>query len=261
MAGASADIVAVTSYDYRHLDDALAAGRSVTTGAYRQAFEQALTGSLAAAAKKQHVVHQFEVLASGIGEMSADRRQAKVLIFGRQLVSDTATKGAQQSSVVTLCATVQRTAQTYLISELSEDANAGVPLGTAELGRAVEAGRAEVVNLLSYSRARFDADLQRALAGAVNPLHDQIQRNAKTVRAALSTGKYDSSGLVSALAVQAARGNQVSLLVAGETSRIKAGGAVSAPTPVRYLVTVTRAATAGTAGGWAVSQVAALAAQ
>src|SRR5581483_745108 len=106
-AGASSDIAAVTSYDYRRLDDALSAGLAVTTGSYRTAYRQALTGSLAATARADHVVHQFQIIGVGVGAMNADGTQAKVLVFGRQLVSDTSTRGRTVSSVLTLCATIQ----------------------------------------------------------------------------------------------------------------------------------------------------------
>jgi Mce-associated membrane protein len=255
MAGATSDITAVTSYDYRHLDDALAAGTSVSTGAYRTAFAQALRGQLAATARADRVVHDFDVLDVGIGEMAADGAQAKVLLFGRQVVTDrTHPHGA--AALVTLCATMQRRGNRYLISELTQDGNAGLPPGTPELAAAAEAARSEVVNLLTYTRDQFDADLRRALAGAVDPLHGQLEQKADATRAAMTKGRYDLSGLVTSVAVKSVAGSSAVLLVAADASRLPDSGAASDVAQVRYEVTVS-----ATSAGWRAAQVNALAAQ
>ena len=97
----------MTSYDYRHLDDALSVGLSVTTGAYRTAYQQALTGPVADDARQHHVVQSFQELAAGIGEIDASGTQAKVLVFGLQTRTDDTTSGPHRT-VVTLTATIQR---------------------------------------------------------------------------------------------------------------------------------------------------------
>lgn len=250
IAGAASDIAAVTTYDYRTLDDALQAGSAVTVGAYRQAYRAALTGDLAATALQHHVVHTFETLELGVGQMNAAGTQAKVLIFGRERVSDDSTKGQAQVTPSTLCATIQREGNRYLISDLVQNANAGLPPGGPQLRVAAEAGRSEVVNLLSYRRADFDADVQRAEAGAVSPLKEQIASNAADTGAAMRKGNYDLSGSVTAVAVERASGDSVVMMVAAQSSRVVDGGAAPSVTSIRYVVTVTR-----TDQGWAVSQV------
>jgi hypothetical protein len=145
LAGASADIVAVTTYDYRRLDDALTAGLAVTTGAYQASFRAALTGSLAASARANHTVHDFQVLASGIGEMDAAGSTAKVLIFGRQVATDRSLP-RPRVTLLALAATMRRAGDRYLIADLQQDAGVGTPAGTSELARAITAGRGAVRN-------------------------------------------------------------------------------------------------------------------
>src|SRR5206468_2359118 len=82
VAGATSDIAAVTSYDYRSLDSALFAGSSVATGGFRRSFRAALSGSLGAQAKKVHRVQTFEQAVAGIGRISSDAKTATVLVFG-----------------------------------------------------------------------------------------------------------------------------------------------------------------------------------
>jgi hypothetical protein len=250
LGAASSDIAAVTTYDYRSLDDALNAGLAVTTGQYRQAYEEALTGALRETALREHVVHTFQLLDIGIGAIDPAGTQAKVLVFGRQEVTDDATGGQPQDSPVTLCATIRRDGNLFRISQLVEGASAGLPPGGPDLPVAAEAGRSEVVNLLSYRRADFDADLQRALSGATGPLLLQIEHNATGTRAAMRAGNYDLRGTVTAIAVLHAQADSVTLLVAATSTRVADGASEPVVTYPRYEVTVVR-----TADGWASSRI------
>jgi hypothetical protein len=250
LGGAASDLAAVTTYDYRSLDDALNNGLAVTTGPYRKAYRDALTGDIGQTATAQHVVHTFELLGIGIGEINARGTRAKVLAFGRQRIVDDTTGPNAAISPVTLCATIRRDGNRFRISDLVEGANAGLPPGGADLAVAAEAARSEVVNLLSYRRASFDADLQRALAGATSPLREQIQKNAADTQAAMTKGKYDLSGTVTALAVVRADADTVTMLIAADSSRLADGGTAPNVTQERYEVTVTR-----TTDSWAASRV------
>lgn len=250
LAGAASDIVAVTTYDYRSLDEALQAGLSVTTGRYRTAYEQALTGPLAATARSRHVVHEFAVLKLGIGQLNAAGTEAKVLIFGQQQVTDDSTHGKQVSSPVTLVATIERTGPQYLISDLAQGANPGLPPGSRDLTVAADSAATEVVNMLSYRRAAFAADLQRALSGATGALHTQLQQAAAATRATMKKGGFDLSGTVTAVAVEQAQGDTATMLVAATVNRQATAGGAARSTPVRYEITMNR-----TAGGtWLASQ-------
>lgn len=249
LGSAASDIAAVTTYDYRHLDDALSAGLAVTTGTYREQYRLALTGDLARTATAEHVVHTFEVLDVGIGAMTP--AQAKVLVFGRERVIDDSTGPDGQVTPITLTATVKRLGNRYLISALAQNVDPGLPPGGPDLTVAVEAARTEVVNTLSYQRPDFDADLQRSLDGATNPLRDDLRRSAPDLRAAMTAGKYDTSGQVTETAVVRADPDTVTVMVVAQESRAVDGQ--TGPTVIehRYEVTVTR-----TGSGWAASRIA-----
>lgn len=250
LGAAAADIAAVTTYDYRHLDDALNAGLPVTVGAYREAYRTALTGDLARTATAEHVVHNFELLDIGIGQMNASGTVAKVLAFGRQRVNDDRTGPNTKVSPITLCVTIRRDGSRYRISDLVEGVDAGLPPGGPDLAVAAAAGRDEIVNLLSYRRADFDSDLQRAVTGATSPLREQITKDAAATKQAMIKGKYDTTGTVTASAVVRADADTVTFLVAADAGRLVDGTTAPTVSQQRYEVTVTR-----TLDGWATSRV------
>ena len=250
MAAGASDITAVTTYDYRRLDDALSSGLAVTTGAYRSAYRQAMTGTLATSARSAHVVHQFQVMEIGIGGISANGRQAKVLVFGRQVTTDRTSAAGGDVALVTLCATMQRQGDDYLISNLAQDASAGLPPGSTDLATAAQAARAEVGNLLTYRRSQFGADLARTLAGATGPLRSQLQHDAAATRTAMTRGKYDLGGAITALAVKSADGTSATFLLAADARKISASGATIGSTAMRYVVTVVKSS-----GTWVAAQI------
>jgi hypothetical protein len=247
VAAATAEIPAVTSYDYRRLDDALAAGLSVTTGSFRGAFRNTITG-LTATAKARRVVRDFQVLDAGMGALTADRREGKVLVFGRETVTDRDTP-AGGTALVTLCLTLRRAGDRYLIKDLQSDANAGLPPGSRDLSTAARSAQAEVTALLTYRRATFAADRQRALAGAIDPARAEIDRTAQAARRVMAKGRYDLTGTVTALAAKSATGSVVTLLVAGKSTRTPESGS-PVTSAVRYEVTMSQGG-----GRWLATQI------
>lgn len=141
LAAATSDIAAVTSYDYRRLDDALASGLAVSTGAYAQRYRSALSGAAAAHLESTHAVSDFTLQYAGIGEMAADGSHAAVLVFGVQVQRD---DSGRHANPVALTATIERDGDRYPISALAADTNAGIPPGTAGLAAAAEAARSGV---------------------------------------------------------------------------------------------------------------------
>jgi len=250
LGSAASDLAAITTYDYRHLDDALSAGLAVTTGKYHEQYQLALTGDLARTATAEHVVHTFEVLDVGIGAMTPNGAQAKVLVFGRERVTDDTTGPDGRVTPITLTATINRIGNRYLVSALAQSVDPGLPPGGPDLVVAVDAARTEVVNTLSYRRSDFPGDLQHALDGATSPLREQLQSDAPNVRDAMIAGKYDTTGTVTATAVVRADPDTVTLLIAADESHTVDD--VSDPTVIshRYEVTVTR-----TESGWLASRI------
>ena len=238
-AGATSDVVAVTTYDYRNLDVALSNGEQVTTGAYRTSFRTALTGSVATAARSSHRVQTFRVLAAGIGALAKDGSSATVLTFGVQSVTDDTTGATPRQDLVTLTATVERQGNRYLVAGLSAGRNAGLPAGTAGLRAAAEAGRAEVVAVLTLRHDHFDADYASALNGAVDPLRSTLSSQSAATRQRITKGGYDLAGTVTAVGVQQASGDTLILLVAATGTRTS-GGRTTVVADGRYRVTVVR---------------------
>lgn len=76
--------------------------------------------------------------------MSANGSAAKVLVFGDEQIREDSTHGGTRTSPVVLCATVRRNGDAYLISDLIENASAGLPPGGPQLPAAAEAARAAV---------------------------------------------------------------------------------------------------------------------
>ncbi|HEV7203401.1 MAG TPA: hypothetical protein VGN18_02260 [Jatrophihabitans sp.] len=146
IAAATSDLTAVTSYDYRHLDDALSAGLGVTTGDYRRAYQAALTGDLAATARRNHTVQNFDLLRAGIGYLAADGSSGVVLAFGTETVIE---DDRTTTSPLTLTATLERQGSTFLISKLEVGTNPGLPPGTQAMLTAAEAGRERVLAQLA----------------------------------------------------------------------------------------------------------------
>ena len=249
VAGATSDIPAVTTYDYRSLDTTLNNGLTVTTGGYQNAFRTALTGSLATEAKRVHRVQTFALLAAGIGTLAKNGASAQVLVFGAQSDTDDTTGGRPRQTLVTLTATIVRRANRYLISDLEAGRNAGLPAGTAGLRAAAEAGRSEVTAVLTLRHDHYDADYDTALAGAVDPLRKSLTGQSAATRRRITQGGYDLAGTVTAVAVQSAGGDSLVLLVAATGTRTTAGR-TSVVVDGRYRVTVVRVS-----GRWVTSSI------
>ena len=87
-------------------------------------------------------------------------------------------------------------------------------LNSTEKG-AVTAAKQELINVLTYSRKTFDADYTRALNGATGGLRDDLSKKKALTLQALTAGKFDLKGKVTAAAFeQQADGKTVVLLSA-----------------------------------------------
>ena len=240
VAGATSDIAAVTSYDYRSLDSALFAGSSVATGEFRRSFRAALSGPLGDQAKKLHRVQTFDQAVAGIGRISGDAKTATVLVFGTQTVTDDNTAQKPRAIPVTLVATVERTGDRYLISRLSSGGNPGLPPGTRALDQAAEAARETVVDVLTLRHDHIAADIAAVLGGTADPLRNQLSAQTAKTRTSVTKGGYDLTGTVTAVAVEQASGDTAVLLVAATGTRTDPGKQPRVVTDGRYEATVTR---------------------
>jgi hypothetical protein len=67
---------------------------------------------------------------------------------------------------------------------------------------AVNAAAVEMVNLLSFRRAHFEADYQRALSGATGSLRSDVQSNKAATQSTMTKGKFDLIGKVTHKALE-----------------------------------------------------------
>lgn len=89
----------ILSYDYRHIrQDADAAAR-VTTGDYGRQYRQTMDQLIVPQAQQVHAVVQAEVLNAGVSSVSEDGRQAVVLVYANQTVTNDRLKGARVDQV------------------------------------------------------------------------------------------------------------------------------------------------------------------
>jgi hypothetical protein len=73
---------------------------------------------------------------------------------------------------------------------------------TAKENAAVEAAGTEMSNLLSFRRAHFDADFQRALSGATGALKSDVNAKKAVTLATMTKGKFDLIGKVTHKALE-----------------------------------------------------------
>jgi len=172
--------------------------------------------------------------------MTGAGNRAKVLIFARLHQSGDDIAAGDRSVVITLCLTLVKHGDQYLIARMVADADAGLPPGTTGLRAAAEAARAEVVDYLSYRRSAFTADLARAKARATGALLRQLTTQAPKTLARMKAGKYDLRGSVVAIAARQVSDDSAVFLVAATGTRVADDGTSSRDTDGHYAVTVQR---------------------
>lgn len=213
LAAAQTAIETVDSYDYRHLDRNRAAGDAASTAGFRTRYDASLT-ALAGTAATTKAVQQAVVQKIALTSLSGDT--AGVLAFGR-IELTTAADPAGTTSDLAAGLTLHRAAGAWRISDASDIGSQGEfvahPPGNAGLLAAVTAGAREVVNLLSYSRADFTADFNRALAGLTDTLRREQLTKRDGLFRAMTQAQSDYAGQVRAVGVESASGTSALLLV------------------------------------------------
>ncbi len=229
LSAATDAIQTVDSYDYRTLDKNRAAGDAVITGAFGSRYDAALR-ALSASARKAKTVQQAVVQKIAVTALSGDT--AGVLAFGRLDITNSANPGGT-SQPLDAGITLKRVGTAWKISDTTDLVNQGTfvaaPPGNAALLAAVTAGAHEVVNLLSYARATFDADFARAIDGLTGPLRTQQQQRRADLEQTMNQTQTDYAGEVRSVGVESASGSSVLLLVCatGYSVRVGAGNPMS----------------------------------
>lgn len=89
----------------------------------------------------------------------------------------------------------------------------GIKIFTADEQAALNAARVQAVNVSSYRRTDFAADVNRALAGATGDLKSDLQARSGDMKKQLDTEKIDISGQIVASAVQESADGKVAVMV------------------------------------------------
>jgi len=106
---------------------------------------------------------------------------------------------------------------------------------------AMNAAAQEIVNTLTYTRAHFDADFQRALDGTTGDLRTDVSKNKADTLAAMTQGKFDLSAQVThkALVGPVSSGKQQGYVVLVTVNGFQSN-AKDAPKPNDLEVTVVK---------------------
>lgn len=110
---------------------------------------------------------------------------------------------------------------------------------TTQESAAMDAAGTEMINLVTFSRASFDADFQRALNGATGGLRQDVVKERAPTLQAMTQGKFDLYGRLThkALEERDESGGKTSYVVMVTLNGFKSISP-SSPTPQNLAVTV-----------------------
>jgi hypothetical protein len=114
---------------------------------------------------------------------------------------------------------------------------AGALTNTEQL--ATQAAAQEVVDLLTYTRASFNADFQRALNGMSGALQSDQAKDKAATLAAMTKGKFDLKGQVTQTALESSTPTTALVLVSATGYQVPASGTPTPTTYARFEVTMT----------------------
>ncbi len=246
LAAGSRAVVALNTYDYRHLHADEQAGLAASTGAertrYRSAFEHVITPS----APGMQAAQTATVSSTAISSLAGT--SAKALVFGQLDSSSRAARHRVDPFAVGI--TLQQTAGRWLVSDVTVDAGSlAQPPGNAALQNAATAADVEITNLLTFRRTSFDADYARALNGTTGQLHTDVAARKSTTRTTLVHGGFDLSASVLASGVRSVSDTAPSAVVVLADVRGSRSNS-TAPTLQHLKATVVQVG-----GGWKLSDL------
>jgi hypothetical protein len=114
-----------------------------------------------------------------------------------------------------------------ILPDKDDDVSSAPRVFTSAEQGAIRAASVEAVNILSYSRKNFDADFERALAGATGSLRSDLQGQKADTLKTLNTEKIDLTAQASDAALKATTDKGVVVLVVVTGSTRNDAGQVS----------------------------------
>ncbi len=117
-------------------------------------------------------------------------------------------------------------------------AGGGADTRPAAVVAAIGAASNEVVTLLTVQHATATADLKRLLDGSTAGFHDQLEKQAKTFRNALTAGQVTSTGSIAAAALVSMTGGDKAVVGIAAKATVKNKSSPKGE-PRNYRLTVT----------------------
>jgi Mce-associated membrane protein len=133
-----------------------------------------------------------------------------------------------------------------LVHVASVRASASKASGSSELSptpdqlKAVQSGAIEAANLTTLSRANYDADFNRALAGATGTLRQDLLNKKASYLSAMQAGKFDLKSSVIESAYESESNGKVLILVTINGSHVVDKVVSPITTPQRLELTMVR---------------------
>ncbi|HEY2296272.1 MAG TPA: hypothetical protein VGH43_00985 [Jatrophihabitans sp.] len=114
---------------------------------------------------------------------------------------------------------------------------------TAEQQRAVQSGAIEAANLTTLSRADYESNFARALAGTTGPLRKDLLAKKGAYLSAMNAGKFDLKSAVVESAFESQSGDKIMILVTLNGSHVVDKVVSPITTPQRLELTMVRSGT------------------
>lgn len=110
---------------------------------------------------------------------------------------------------------------------------------TALQQQSVDAGKLQIKNMLTYSRATFDRDYARTEAGASGALLSDLQKEKATLQQQMTSSKFDLQGAITASAFEDVSGANYLVLISAQGYKVDDKGTRTLQTRARFEVTMT----------------------
>lgn len=210
VAAAKNAVTAINTYDYRQLDQAVAAAKDHTTGKLRTRIMDSFSSAVRAQLKRVKAVQETTVADTGLAALGPRGLRADVLVGGTLR-----TAKANADPTVRAFDTVielTRVHHRWLASDQhAPDGTTHPPRGNAALRDAFNAADEHLAALYTIRRKHFDQDYDRLLRYTTGDARDGLAHRRDAIRATMTRDHVDYKGKVSALSVSSVSRNEVHL--------------------------------------------------
>jgi len=118
---AKAKVAKVASYDYRHIDQDAKDAAAGTTGAFTATYDKSIQTVVKPLAEQVKAIVACSIQTAGISSVSADGRQAVVLIYAQLSTQNSTTNGQSRLDIATIQATMNKQGSGWYISKLDRE--------------------------------------------------------------------------------------------------------------------------------------------